>query len=87
MPGIAHPVMQGVEPFMAPDEHYFCYVDVEKTQPFMVSRSEHGTEIGGWAHEYGKGRVCCLGPGHNVPAVNAMKPLIASAAAWCMKEK
>jgi type 1 glutamine amidotransferase len=87
MPGISHPVMDGVAPFEAPDEHYFCYVDVEKTQPFMVSRSKHGTEIGGWAHEYGKGRVCCLGAGHTAEAVDKMKPLIISAAAWCLKEK
>ncbi|MCL2057930.1 MAG: ThuA domain-containing protein [Oscillospiraceae bacterium] len=87
MPGVGHPIMAGVEPFEAPDEHYFCYVDVEKTQPFMASRSEHGTEIGGWAHEFGKGRICCLGPGHTVDAVDKMKPLIVSATAWCMKEK
>jgi len=87
IPGIAHPVMDGVAPFEAPDEHYFCYVDVEKTQPFLVARSEHGTEIGGWAHEYGKGRVCCLGSGHTVESVNQMKPVIASAAAWCLKLK
>ena len=86
-PDVAHPIMAGIEPFDALDEHYFCYVDVENTHPFMFSRSEHGTEIGGWAHEYGKGRICCLGPGHTVDAVKKMKPLILSAAAWCTKEK
>ena len=86
-PDVAHPIMAGIEPFEAADEHYFCYVDVEKTHPFMISRSEHGTEIGGWAHDYGKGRVCCLGPGHTVEAVDKMKPLIVSATAWCTNEK
>ena len=86
-PGAGHPIMGGIAPFEAADEHYFCFVDVEKTHPFLISRSEHGTEIGGWAHEYGKGRVCCLGPGHTVEAVDNMKQLIISATAWCMKEK
>jgi len=87
LPGITHPVMDGVGPFEAPDEHYFCYVDAENTQPFLFARSEHGTEIGGWAHDYGKGRVCCIGAGHTVEAVEKMKPIIESAAAWCVKDK
>jgi len=87
IPGFAHPVMDGIAPFEDADEHYFCYVDAEKTQPFLFSRSEHGTEIGGWAHEYGKGRVCCIGAGHTVAIVDKMKPIITSAAAWCLKEK
>ena len=87
IPGFSHPVMEGVEPFEGADEHYFCYIDAEKTQPFMFSRSEHGTEIGGWAHDYGKGRVCCLGAGHTVEIVEKMKPIIESAAAWCVKAK
>jgi len=87
MTGISHPIMDGIAPFEAADEHYFCYVDTENTQPFLVSRSEHGTEIGGWAHEFGKGRVCCLTPGHTVEMINKMKPLIESAAAWCVRDK
>jgi len=87
MSGITHPIMDGIEPFEAADEHYFCYVDSENTQPFLTSRSEHGTEIGGWAHGYGKGRVCCLTPGHTVEMIGKMKPLIESAAAWCVGDK
>jgi len=83
----AHPIMEGLEPFEATDEHYFCYIDVEKTQPIIASRSEHGTELGGWAHEYGKGRVCCLTPGHNKGVVEKMAPVIGSAAAWCVRDK
>ena len=87
MPGAAHPVMEGIEPFEEADEHYFCYVDAEKTRPFLFSRSEHGTELAGWAHEYGKGRVCCLTAGHTAEIVDKMKPIIASAASWLVKEK
>jgi len=47
------------------DEHYFVKVNEEETNIFLQSDSELGHSIAGWHHNYGKGRVCCLGPAHN----------------------
>lgn len=85
LPGCAHPVIQGIDPFVSPDEHYFCKVDIENVTPVMASVSEAGTEIAGWVHTLGKGRVCCLTPGHNWPMLIKMIPVITSAANWCVK--
>lgn len=87
IPGCTHPVMKGIVPFVTADEHYFCKVDIEKVEPFMVGVSEAGTEIAGWAHKIGKGRVCCLTPGHNHPMLIKMRPLMENAALWCAASK
>lgn len=84
IPGCSHPVMDGIEPFMTADEHYFCKVDIERVTPLLVTRSEAGTEIGGWAHTVGKGRICSFTPGHNHPMLIKMRPLIENAAQWCV---
>ena len=86
LPGIAHPIMRGVEPFESPDEHYFCKVDVQRVQPFMASISIQGTEIAGWTHQLGKGRVCGITPGHNAPMLDKMFTLLSNAALWCVGE-
>ena len=86
LPGSKHPIMNGIEPFAAEDEHYFCKIDIESVTPFMTSVSEAGTEIAGWTQTLGKGRVCCLTPGHNHPMLIKMRPLMENAASWCVKE-
>jgi len=86
LPGINHPIMNGVEPFEDNDEHYFCKVNVESSQPFMCSISVAGTEIAGWTQELGRGRVCSITPGHNIPILAKMQKLLENAAAWCVKE-
>lgn len=86
IPGVNHPIMNGVEPFCEPDEHYFCKIDLVHAQPFMATVSDVGTEIGGWTQELGKGRVCCITPGHNVPMLAKMEKLLGNAAAWCVRE-
>lgn len=86
IPGTNHPVMQGIKPFEAPDEHYFCNVDVEKATPFMATRSTAGTEIGGWSQELGKGRVISLTPGHTTAMIDKMEPLFKNAVSWCLGE-
>lgn len=86
LPGNRHPVMNGVEPFQTADEHYFCKIDIENVTPFMTALSDAGTEIAGWSHILGKGRVCCLTPGHNHPMMIKMRPVMENAARWCIKE-
>ncbi|WP_080832224.1 ThuA domain-containing protein [Cohnella massiliensis] len=46
------------------DEHYFVACDEPNTTVFLRSESADGESIAGWAHAYGKGRVCCLTPAH-----------------------
>lgn len=83
IPGCTHPVMEGIRPFVTADEHYFCKVDIERVTPLLAARSEAGTEIAGWAHTVGKGRICSFTPGHNHPMLIKMRPLMESAAEWC----
>jgi type 1 glutamine amidotransferase len=87
LPDAAHPAAEGIAAFEEPDEHYFCVVDVERTQPFLCSRSPAGTEIAGWAHTRGGGRVCCLTPGHTGQMLEAMAPVIENAVKWCVRNK
>lgn len=47
------------------DEHYFVQCDEENTEVFLRSTSVDGKSVAGWAHPYGKGRVCCFVPAHN----------------------
>lgn len=83
IPGCMHPIMEKMAPFMSADEHYFCRVDIDHVTPLMVSISDAGTEIAGWAHTIGEGRICCLTPGHNHPMLIKMRPLMERAAEWC----
>lgn len=83
IPGCTHPVMEGIEPFVSPDEHYFCHVDVDCVIPLMTGASEAGTELAAWAHTVGKGRIVSMTPGHNHPMLIKMRPLMENAAKWC----
>lgn len=84
LPGVHHPILAGIAPFAAVDEHYFCQTALAASQPFLYSTSPHGTEIAGWAHQRGQGRVACLTPGHTAAMLAQMADLIANAAAWCV---
>jgi type 1 glutamine amidotransferase len=84
LPGCTHPIVQGVEPFEAPDEHYFCQVDIAKAVPFLCSVSIAGTEIAGWCQELGLGRVCSITPGHTEEMLAKMEKLLDNAAGWCV---
>ncbi len=86
IPGVRHPMLRGIEPVEAVDEHYFCRVDIERVTPILLSLSPHGTEIAGWTHTVGKGRVCALTQGHDRRMVEKMEPLVRNAVMWCMGE-
>jgi hypothetical protein len=47
--------------------------------------AEHGSCPVGWAHSYGKGRVCCLTPGHTLEVLShsMVRKLIRNAVNWC----
>jgi len=65
-PKEAHPLTQGCAPFTLKDEHYFMALDDAQADVFLTTRSEHGTQPGGWTRTEGAGRVCMLTPGHNL---------------------
>jgi len=49
------------------DEFYVVDVDTEETNVFLYSECEvYGEGLGGWYHDYGKGKVVCVVPTHNV---------------------
>lgn len=87
LPGCSHPIVDGIQPFVTADEHYFCKVDIERVTPLLVGISDAGTEIAGWAHTLGEGRVCCLTPGHNHPMMIKLRPIMEHAADWCAKRQ
>jgi type 1 glutamine amidotransferase len=86
LPGASHPILEGLTAFEDPDEHYFCKVDIQKALPFLCSVSVAGTEIAGWTQELGKGRVCCLTPGHTPAMLAKMEKLLSNSAKWCVHE-
>lgn len=56
----------GVEPFVISDEEFRLEIDESATTVFLESFSEkNGRTPDGWAHQYGKGKVAVLIPGHD----------------------
>lgn len=67
------------------DEHYFVVCDTGATNVFLRSESVDGRSVGGWWHEYGGGRVCCLTPSHRREGLHhpTMLGLLRGAVRWC----
>ena len=59
----------GAEVVTLHDEHYFVEVDERGTEVYLRSKSADGESLAGWAHAYGKGKVCCLTPAHTREAL------------------
>jgi len=67
-----HPITKGVHDFTVTDEQHFMTYDKDPKNIFLETVNEQGltfreqgaTSPGGWAYDYGKGRVCYLSPGH-----------------------
>lgn len=66
-PVAGEPLAAGLAPFTVKDEHYFMAMDDLEAPVFLTSASEHGAQSAGWTRRVGKGRVCVLTPGHNLP--------------------
>jgi type 1 glutamine amidotransferase len=82
----SHPITRGVEDFNIRDEHYNIKRHVSGTVDLFRTVSETGgVQIGGYAREIGKGRLCVMTPGH-ILAVwehRAYQRLILNALDWC----
>jgi hypothetical protein len=67
-----HPITQGVTDFVITDEQHYMTYDKDPKFVFLETVNEDGltyesygsTAPGGWAYDYGKGRVCYMSPGH-----------------------
>jgi hypothetical protein len=67
-----HPITKGVRDFVVTDEQHYMEYDKDPKNIFLETVNEEGldyrkmgpTAPGGWAFDYGKGRVCYLSPGH-----------------------
>ncbi len=86
-PKSGHLLTAGSFPFTVVDEHYMMAFDEEGTDLFMTTKSEHGTQPGGWTRSEGQGRVCVLTPGHNVEVWQhpSFQTLLRNAMRWCSK--
>jgi hypothetical protein len=67
-----HPITTGVRDFIITDEQHYMEYDKDPKHILLETVNEDGltyrefgaTAPGGWAYDYGKGRVCYLSPGH-----------------------
>jgi Trehalose utilisation len=67
-----HPIARGVRDFIVTDEQHYMEYDKDPKNIFLETVNEEGLAYGklgaaapgGWAFDYGKGRVCYLSPGH-----------------------
>ena len=85
-----HAILEGVTTFTFPenDEHYMMdMLEDAGVEIIAHTESQHGAQPGLWIKEMGKGRVCCVTPGHTTknlvcePYLRALK----NAAAWCAR--
>ena len=84
-----HPLTAGSSSFTVKDEHYFMELDDAQVDVFLTTRSEHGSQPGGWTRPEGDGRVCVLTPGHNVEVWlhPSFQALLHNALQWCGKKE
>ncbi|MGH9629020.1 MAG: ThuA domain-containing protein [Bryobacteraceae bacterium] len=67
-----HPITKGVRDFVVTDEQHYMEYDKDQKHLLLETVNEEGltyrnlgaTAPGGWAYDYGKGRVCYFSPGH-----------------------
>ena len=89
-PKDAHPITAGVEPFIVRDEHYMINVFAPDAEVILESSSdtEAGVQIAGYVRHFGKGRLCCLTPGHNLAVLEneQYRKLLKQAIRWCAGE-
>jgi hypothetical protein len=69
-----HPITKGVNDFVVTDEQHYMTYDKDPKYLLLETVNVDGltykdlgaTAPGGWAYDYGKGRVCYFSPGHMV---------------------
>lgn len=86
---VRHPITQGVQPFTQNDEHYFCTVDVSRTNVLACASSPSITAVGAWCHTCGRGRVAGITQGHTLEMQNDpnMIRLACNAVQWLTEKE
>jgi type 1 glutamine amidotransferase len=81
---VRHPITEGVGAFRQNDEHYYCQVDVARTNLLACATSEYLTAASVWCHDYGNGRVVGISQGHTFEMQNDadMVKLTSNAISW-----
>jgi type 1 glutamine amidotransferase len=81
---VKHPITAGVKSFCQNDEHYFCQVDVTRTNLLACATSVDITSVSVWCHDHGKGRVAGISQGHTLEMQNdsEMLKLTSNAIQW-----
>lgn len=84
-PRTGHPLAAGSAPFKLNDEHYFMALDDPQADVFVITRSEHGEQPGGWRRTEGSGRVVVLTPGHHLDVWlhPSFQALLLNSMRWC----
>ena len=92
IPEKPHPITENIGEFTFPsfDEHYIMeMIDNAETGILAYTVSQHGKQPALWVHNFGKGRVCGVTPGHTT--VNLTCPeyvrLLKNAANWCTEKE
>lgn len=92
-----HPIAKGIRDFVVTDEQHYMTYDKDPEFLFLQTVNEDGltyqnygaTAPGGWAYDYGKGRVCYMSPGHML--TDLWNPeyvkLQHNAVRWLMRQK
>lgn len=86
-PLAGHALAQDAPAFTLQDEHYVMALDDARAEVFLTTRSEHGAQPGGWTRAQGRGRVCVLTPGHNLPVWQhpSFQALVNNTLRWCSR--
>ena len=88
IPEKQHPITENVVEFTFPsvDEHYVMEMTPNAATEILAHTvSQHGRQPSLWAHSFGKGRVCCVTPGHTTENLTCPEyvKLLKNAAEWC----
>ena len=90
-PSGSHPILKGVSAFTFPenDEHYMMEMLRHRDVEIIAeTSSQHGTQPGMWVRELGKGRVCCVTPGHTTMNLtcDGYLNVLKNAVKWCLQQ-
>ena len=74
--------------FEIEDEHYQMEGEWDKTNVLAMTQSEHGQQVGVWAHECGNARVVGITPGHTTEVLTGegMLKLLRNAVNWAARK-
>ena len=92
-----HPIVKGVREFVVTDEQHYMDYDKDAKDIFLETENSEGLDYrkrgprapGGWAYDYGKGRICYLSPGHLLHVLwnPEYVKLQQNAVRWVMRQK